>query len=301
MRNSIIVDIDGANEVQEVFLTPKTGEYPSAPRFLPTDEDTDHHSRAKLCQEKVDALLEKKPYSTDQLVAELNRLRRFKIALTALQEVCIVPKNPIALSTGTNVALRALQELKKAPPTYPKADPGFEPKLDDASTALTQAYSALYAAQGKLNSLMASGTADKGTMNTAQQAVGDARTGVTNAINKWESVSADHVKWQLSQPGSVDLGTMINNVDDQIGKLQELHKGKAAEGIVPIVGAHSSGDDPKKTSSDDMASPGMELANPVFGVAPTAGGESPLHEGSADPWTKIQLSFSATDLKTKLD
>jgi len=50
-----------------------------------------------------------------------------------------------------------------------------------------------------------------------------------------------------------------------------------------------------------MASPGMELANPVFGVAPTAGGESPLHEGSADPWTKIQLSFSATDLKTKLD
>ena len=249
----------------------------------------------------MEGLLEKKPYSTDQLVAELNRLKRFKIALTALQEVCTAPKNPTAAGTGINMALRALQELKKTPPTYPKADPGPEPTLDQASTALTQAYSALYTAQGKLNSLMAGGTADEATMTTAQKAVDDARTGVTNAINGWESVSADHVKWQLSQPGSVDLGKLINNVDDQIGKLEEVYKGKAAEGILPIVGAHSSGDDPKKTSGNDMSYPGMELANPVFGVSPPAGGESPSQEGSADPWTKIQLSFSATDLRTKLD
>ncbi len=101
--------------------------------------------------------------------------------------------------------------------------------------------------------------------------------------------------------GSVDLTKLAADVDDQIGKLEQLAKGKASQGIIPIVDAHSAGGDPKKTSGNDLAAPRAELASPLFGVAVPPGTDAADTPSSSDPWTKINLSFSATDLKTRSD
>ena len=113
----------------------------------------------------------------DQLVTELNRLRRFKIAIQALRE-----------------------ELQKDPPAFPVDKPGPEPQLEDASTALTNAYKTLYDAQGQLNSLIAN-NAETGAIDSAKAAVDTARKGLSDAVDAWEDVSEKHLKWELSQPG----------------------------------------------------------------------------------------------------
>lgn len=83
---------------------------------------------------------------------------------------------------------------------YPRANPGEEPQLEPANTAMANAYKALYDAQGQLNSLMA-GNADPGAIDSARTVVDTARKALTDAINAWEDVSEKHVKWELSQPG----------------------------------------------------------------------------------------------------
>jgi hypothetical protein len=83
MRNSIIVDADGANDF----------------------------TRAFLCRDKALGFFEK-PYSIDQVQAEIRRLQKFDVSLEALQ----------AVNAGS-----------------------------DAKVALLMAYSNLYDAQGQLN------------------------------------------------------------------------------------------------------------------------------------------------------
>ncbi|KAK3361626.1 hypothetical protein B0T24DRAFT_684657 [Lasiosphaeria ovina] len=66
MRNSTIVDADGANELQEVNLTPKTW--------------------ASLCRDKVEGFKTGRPaFTRDQVTSEISRLTEFEASLNALK------------------------------------------------------------------------------------------------------------------------------------------------------------------------------------------------------------------------
>ena len=98
---------------------------------------------------------------------------------------------------------------------------------------------------------------------------------------------------------------MINNVDDQLGKLRAIAANLGGSSLVAIVNAHSStpqGDakaDPNATSGNDMATENSYLAQPIFGVPPP--GSATAVPIPLDPWTKITYSFSAADQKTHTD
>jgi hypothetical protein len=92
---------------------------------------------------------------------------------------------------------------------------------------------------------------------------------------------------------------LLDTVVDQIKKLGDKAEAKT-ELLSAIVSAHgteaqSEGVPPpeRKASGNDLAAPGSELANPIFGVSPFGSDTPPPL--SADPWTKITASFSASD------
>ena len=68
--------------------------------------------------------------------------------------------------------------------------------MDAAQTTLNDAYTALYDAQGKLNS---------GDASVDSAAIDKLRSDLNAKINAWEDVSAALVKWELSQPGDSEL------------------------------------------------------------------------------------------------
>jgi hypothetical protein len=195
--------------------------------------------------------------------------------------------------------------------------------VDTAQKELNDAYTALYDAQGKLNS-------EDTSINSAT--IDKLRSDLNAKINAWEDVSAALVKWELSQPGDSELShislwrenwnvsskiwqypdakatiqKLIVNVGDQLGKLRNVATQLSGSSITAIVNAHSStpqGDakpNPNATSGNDMASENADLARPIFGVAPPPG-SSTAAPIPLDPWTKITFSFSATDQKTHMD
>ncbi|KAI9866194.1 MAG: hypothetical protein M1813_001755 [Trichoglossum hirsutum] len=258
MRNSTIVDADGANELNEVNLNPKNWAF--------------------LCKAKVEGSFQgRPPYTLDQVNSEIFRLQEFEASLKAL-----------------------LAEAQKSPPAYPKSNPGPKPDVDTAQKELNDAYTALYDAQGKLNS-------EDTSINSAT--IDKLRSDLNAKINAWEDVSAALVKWELSQPGDNAKATiqkLIVNVGDQLGKLRNVATQLSGSSITAIVNAHSStpqGDakpNPNATSGNDMASGNADLARPIFGVAPPPG-SSTAAPIPLDPWTKITFSFSATDQKTHMD
>jgi hypothetical protein len=64
---------------------------------------------------------------------------------------------------------------------------------------LSKAYTALYIAQGNLNTA-ASGS-DSGAIDNLRKAVDAARSDLSAKLAAWEDASEDLVKWQISQPG----------------------------------------------------------------------------------------------------
>lgn len=257
MRNSTIVDADGANEIQEVNLNPKNW--------------------ASLCKTKVEGFVQgKPPYTLDQVNSEIFRLQEFEASLKAL-----------------------LAEVQKVPPAYPKSNPGTKPDVDAAQKALNDAYTALYDAQGKVNS---------GDTSVKPADIDKLRSDLNSKINDWEDKSAALVKWELSQPGDnakATIQTLINNVDDQLVKLKAIAANLSGSSIVAIVNAHSSTPqegataDPNATSGNDMATENSYLAQPIFGVSPP--GSNTATPIPLDAWTKITYSFSATDQQTHMD
>ncbi|KAI9782386.1 MAG: hypothetical protein M1839_005259 [Geoglossum umbratile] len=233
---------------------------------------------ASICKTKVEGFLQgKSSYTLDQVNSEIFRLQEFEVSLKAL-----------------------LAEVQKSPPAYPKSNPGAKPDVDTAQKELTDAYTALYDAQGKLNS---------GDTSIDSATIDKLRSDVNTKINAWENVSAALVKWELSQPGDNAKATiqkLIVNVDDQLGKLKGISAQLSGSSITAIVNAHSStpqGDaktNPNATSGNDMATENADLARPIFGVAPPPGSNAAVPT-PLDPWTKITFSFSATDQKTHMD
>jgi hypothetical protein len=93
-----------------------------------------------------------------------------------------------------------LQEIQKSPPAYPKANPGTKPDVDAALKALDAAYTALYDAQGKLNS--GDTSIDSGTIDQL-------RSDLNAKITAWEDAAAALVKWELSQPGDSQSSLIV--------------------------------------------------------------------------------------------
>ena len=64
---------------------------------------------------------------------------------------------------------------------------------------------------------------------------------------------------------------------------------------VLIIGAIVAG------AQSDPPNSGNVLGGKPAGLGGQPGSNAPAPQGSADPWTKIKLSFSATDLKSSYD
>jgi hypothetical protein len=68
--------------------------------------------------------------------------------------------------------------------------------VDTAQKELDAAYTALYDAQGKLNS---------GDASIDSATIDKLRSDLNAKINAWENMSAALVKWELSTPGDSEL------------------------------------------------------------------------------------------------
>lgn len=118
MRNSSIVDEDGANEVFSVNLTPKNW--------------------AKLCKDKSEGWFARNgEYSLDQLDAEIARLGRLKISYKAMAVTMGVGEDQDGANTGGSKYPVAESDEKK-------------PDLDASNRALQQAFQGVYEAEGEL-------------------------------------------------------------------------------------------------------------------------------------------------------
>ena len=86
---------------------------------------------------------------------------------------------------------------------------------------------------------------------------------------------------------------------DQIALLEDALSKKTGGSLIgAIVSAHASDPTNKQGSGNDLAQPGSELANPIFGLNQAPGQTGPAAPAPADPWTKITASFSASDQKS---
>lgn len=89
-------------------------------------------------------------------------------------------------------------------------------------------------------------------------------------------------------------------MDNQIKALQDALEKKTASRtdlIGAIVNAHASDPTKSQGSGNDLAQPGSEFANPIFGLSPPPAGQTGPSV-AADPWTKITASFSSSDQKS---
>ncbi|KAK3632228.1 hypothetical protein LTR56_016469 [Elasticomyces elasticus] len=162
---------------------------------------------ASLCKAKVEGFLQGKPvYTLDQVNAETSRMQGFEESLKAL-----------------------LAEMQKTPPTYPKSNPGPKPEADQARQVLNAAYTALYEAQGKVNS---------GDTSVDSIAIDRLRSDLKSKINAWEK--------RPRRCGS-SITAIVN-----------AH-GSTPQGDTPA--------NPDATSGNDMATENADLARPIFGIS----------------------------------
>jgi hypothetical protein len=75
--------------------------------------------------------------------------------------------------------------------------------VDKAQKELNDAYTALYEAQGKVNS--GDTSVNSGDTSVDSATIDKLRSDLNNKINAWEDASAALVKWELSQPGDSEL------------------------------------------------------------------------------------------------
>lgn len=170
MRNSTIVDSDGANELQGVILDPKNW--------------------AILCQQKQEDWFKKNgAFSIDQINAEIDRLQRLQTSYEVLESVtsgaATAPSFPIA--------------SPEAPATTPA----------DAESALKAKYLALYNAEAavskenvKIKKLATADDRDKERKSDAYtnlvKAVDKARTELDTQIQTDKAFHSDLTKYQVA-------------------------------------------------------------------------------------------------------
>lgn len=132
MRNSTIVDADGANEVLLVNLSPKNW--------------------ATLCKQKQEGWFRRNgQYSLEQLEAEIQRLQRLLTSYEVLRQVT----TPKRISRDPNRGANGAPAGASGAPSFPLANPeDMKPASDlkASDDALEQAFKDLYIAEAVMNS-----------------------------------------------------------------------------------------------------------------------------------------------------
>lgn len=305
MRNSTIVDADGANEVLLVNLTPKHW--------------------ATLCQKKQEGWFRRNgSYSLEQLDGEIRRLSRLLSSYETLQTVTTPREHPA-------VANSKLPTLRSDFPLVDPADvkPDVDPETADKN--LHTAFENLYIAEATVNSMNAQiaklPAKDQEAKKTetkytaAVTALDTQRKNLQEAINKNKNVHAAWAKYENASltgdaKASMDkwLTSTIKTIKDQIAGLQQKRAEKTVEQPVKLAPILAAGVENGK-SGTTVATEGSELADPLFEVAPpTNAAGTVTHTGEdededakkkkpaagveSDPWTTISVSFSAEDQRS---
>lgn len=158
MRDNQIVDADGADELQLVILNPRNW--------------------AALCRDKVENFYaSRENFSIDQVIAEKDRLTRLQATLEALQQAINENRYP----------QRATPSDPPAPPVQPAKT------LSVSNQELKDAYTALYTAQGKLNSAKS----DDANLDALKQDVTNMQTALNQALDDHAKVADEWVKYTL--------------------------------------------------------------------------------------------------------
>ncbi|KAK3985320.1 hypothetical protein QBC44DRAFT_405143 [Cladorrhinum sp. PSN332] len=266
MRNSTIVDADGANEVLLVNMTPKHW--------------------ATLCKQKQEGWFRRNgSYSLEQLDGEIRRLTRLLSSYETLQ---------------------TLPSLRSDFPLADPADVKPDIDLDTAEKNLHAAFENLYIAEANVNSLNAQiaklpqkdqdAKKAETKYTTALTALDAQRKNLQDAIAKNKHVHAAWAKYENASltgdaKASLDkwLAGTIRTIKEQIEGLQQKRAEKTVGQPVKLAPILAAGVENGK-SGTTVATEGSELADPLF-EKPAAGTES-------DPWTTISVSFSAEDQRS---
>ncbi|KFY69295.1 hypothetical protein V496_00361 [Pseudogymnoascus sp. VKM F-4515 (FW-2607)] len=293
-RNSTIVDEDGANELQSVQLTPKDW--------------------AHLCQVKADDWKDMNGgYSYDQLVAEIGRLRELGISMEAMQEAIASSEFPVG-SDGDGDKLDTSPNTEEGSTDgTPSGDP--RPKAEDSVAGpLKSAYAALYAAQGKLTGLYASkadaekirnqSTTVEGEQKNLFQALGTYRDAVSAQGKKLLQTFGDNPtgarEWVASQQ------TQITNSMGRLETILLTSDRFKDRNVLPVIADTVKDPQNPDTISSALASSDDLKEQAVFVPARVEDPKAASIAGSAptDPWTSINVSYSATsfsETKTSSD
>jgi hypothetical protein len=107
------------------------------------------------------------------------------------------------------------------------------------------------------------------------------------------------------------ITAQVKTVDDQLLQLRSKRDtlvGQQQPTIPVVIGAHADSDTQSQSSGTgtgtDVAAPGAEYATPIFDTSggPNANsGANPSAPTTDNPWTNLDLSFSAQDQKKSQD
>ncbi|KAL1844760.1 hypothetical protein VTK73DRAFT_1845 [Phialemonium thermophilum] len=278
MRNSTMVDADGANELLGVVMTPKNW--------------------ATLCKQKQEGWFKRNgEYSLEQLDAEIGRLQRLQTSYQVLQSV----------TTGADKSTYPIANADSAKPSV---------DLDAAQTKLRGAFKDLYDAEAKMNNetavLRSKKTDDERKTFASSKEYTDAVSGLATARAElaatiktdtetraaWNKYNMARLQGDAKDSMSKWLDGTLETISEQITALQAKRADKLRTQPVKIsaieTGVAQEGD-----SGTLVAAEGTELAKPLFRVTPAtsaAGTDAPAAAGSeSDPWVTISASFSAVD------
>ena len=278
IRNSTIVDSDGANEVQGITLTPKNW--------------------ATLCQQKQLGWFKRNGnYSLEQIDAEIERLQRLKISYDVLNDLTLSATSTYPVSDST-----------KAKPTTTETT---------ADTDLSNKFKALYNAEAELATKDAQISLDDAAKAESSRATPDYATAVTKVHDARKALDAEiktemknHSDWTKYNIASMDaaakdsMTAWLNQkkaaIADQIAKLENAKTAKRATQPVRVP-AIADADTEDGKSGTIIAAEGSELADPLFKIKVPADyvGEGIPEAGSeSDPWTTISVSYSAEDQRS---
>ncbi|GAQ05379.1 hypothetical protein ALT_2700 [Aspergillus lentulus] len=282
MRNSTMVDSDGANELLGVNLTPKNW--------------------ATLCKEKQEGWTKRNgAYSIDQVDAEILRLQRIQISYEAMKEL---------MSTDPPTFPISNPDVAK-----PSAD-------DAASkSALAGAFKRIYTAEAGMstqNAILSSKATDeeKNAVTTgsdyqnAVKELKEAREGLYHAIkaysknqSAWKKYNLAALQGDLKEHIETWLAGTIKTIQDQIAALQTKKIEKRSTQSIKVDAIASANLETGITGTE-VATEGSELAAPIFNIAsPADNTTGPTPTGTAagkesNPWVTISASFSAAEQMT---
>ena len=292
LRNSTMVDADGANEVYGASLT--------LSRW------------ATYCKRKAEGWYERNgKYTLGQINAEIARLEGLLDSYNKVEA---------AVKGGEN---RKYPAQKAVQPTKPIAE--TQKDLDKAMTDLYEAQGLLAGAKWNLEHAKPyEKEKAKGERQKARDDVSAKQKALQEKQHAHESNREDWNAYKtatLQDGADQQVDTWLTSTKDKINKKLEALRGLRAtklNGTPPTLGMITGATAPKDdkdtqtTHVTNVAPVGSELANSIFGIKSGTAAGSPGNKQPAggsgsqptqnaedvDPWTTVTFSYTASDLKS---